>query len=205
MGERSDHAPQRREALVPSKLLLQPAGFREVGQQHQLPWLALQRARGNGNTPSVAQRYLMAIVAARGEALGDNVTPEAADQIGTQQVQRGRIGLVDNAASIDHHYPTGQQIQKALVPSHKAFFLGDLLLAQQAGSLELAGQLSDTRFDVAIGDIQLPGQARQIVKRPLFRRGNGWTGCGVVGGCTHGSARLRQGLDVCGAGAMFVP
>ncbi|MNH17146.1 hypothetical protein D3C79_768050 [compost metagenome] len=55
MGQRSDHAPQRRQAFMACQLVLQATGFGQVVEQHQLAWLGIQRTRGNGQATAIAQ------------------------------------------------------------------------------------------------------------------------------------------------------
>lgn len=132
VGQRGDHPPQRRQALVARQLLLETAGIGKVVEQDQLTRFAVQRAGGDGQATSVAQGNLVAVILARSEAAGDHLAPEHAHQRLAKQAQGRRVGLADHAMGIDDDDAAGKQVEQALQAVGQALLFRQLLHALRA-------------------------------------------------------------------------
>ncbi|MCY1550158.1 hypothetical protein D9M68_863880 [compost metagenome] len=140
---------------MPRQLILQAPGFRQVGEQHQLARLALQRAGGNRQAPTVFQGDLVAIVLTRSEVARNDLPPEHAEQRQTEQIARHRVGLTHHALAVDDDDPARQQIQQALQALGQALLLGQFLHALGADQGQLPLQLGDPVLQHAVGLTEL--------------------------------------------------
>lgn len=187
VGQRGDHPPQRRQALVARQLLLETAGIGEVVEQDQLPRFAVQRAGGDGQATSVAQGNLVTVILARSEAAGDHLTPEHAHQRLAKQAQGRRVGLADHAMGIDDDDAAGKQVEQALQAVRQALLFRQLLHALRADQGQLPFQLGNALLQQAIGLAELAGH--------LVEQREGLLEAGAAGGLGRIGWLLGEGVE----------
>ena len=112
----------------------------------------------------------MTVVFARGEVAGNHLAPEHARQRLTQQTACSRVGFAHHTLPVQHHHPTGQQVQQALQAMGQALLLGELLHALGTDQGQLPFQLGDPRLHHGVGLAQLRGHLIEQRKR-LFQIG----------------------------------
>ncbi|MNH17147.1 hypothetical protein D3C79_768060 [compost metagenome] len=129
----------------------------------------------------------MPVILARGEAAGDHLAPQLAEQGFTQQFTGRRIGFAHQALVIDDDHPAGQQGQQVLQAIGQALFLVQLGHALGADHRQLAFEFADAGLEHAVGLVELGGdlveQGERLLKplstllfdggRPLRIRGSG--------------------------------
>ena len=147
------------------QLILQPARFGHVGEQYQLPRLAAQRAGGQRNPPPVGERYLMAVVAPRGEAACDDVAPQLVLQRLAQELNGNRIGFAHDAMPVEHHHATGKQIEQAAQPLGQPLFFIQLAQTQRAGGVQLTFERGHACGHPLLSGVQLGLQLGQPIER----------------------------------------
>jgi hypothetical protein len=121
MGQRGDHAPQRRQALVARQLVLQATGFSQVVEQHQLAGLGIQRAGGDRQAPTVFQETSWPS-SSRGAKQRAMTWRHNSPSAAAKQLAGRRVGFAHQALAIDDDHTAGQQIQQVLQAVGQAFF-----------------------------------------------------------------------------------
>ncbi|MNL30004.1 hypothetical protein D3C87_1517160 [compost metagenome] len=167
MRQRGDHAPQGRQPFVARQLILQVPGFSQVVEQHQLPRLGIQRARGDRQAPAILQGDFMAIVLPGREAAGNDLPPQLAFEGQPQQLTGRGIGFAHDALGIDDDDAAGQQIEEVLQAVGQAFFFRQFLHALGADHFQLTLELGDPGFEHAVGVSQLTRHLVEQRKRLL--------------------------------------
>src|SRR5690606_2825302 len=166
------------------QLLLQAPCLGQVSQQNQLPWLAIQRASGNRYPATVFQRYLMAIVLARGKAARNDFAPEQPFKRLTKQLQSHRIGFANHALTIDDDDTAWQQVEQALQAIGQPLLLVELAQALRTGFCELPFKLGHAFLQQFLRVFETTRQVRETLERLLelsanaglgrARNGGGW-------------------------------
>ena len=185
VGQRGDHAPEGGQALVASQLILQAPGFRQVGQQYQLPGLTLQGTGGDGQATPILHGNLVTIILARREVARDHLAPEHAHQRLAEHAARHRIGFAHHALAVDNDHAAGQQVEQALQSVGQALLLRQFLHALGTDQGQLALELADPRLEHAVGAAQLRGH--------LIEQGEGLLQAGTAGLLDRCGSGFRDG------------
>src|SRR5690554_4491634 len=105
----------------------------------------------------------MVVVITGGKALADELAPPLAFQELAEPLPGSRVGFADDTTAVQHHHPTGEQIQHILQPSGKAGLLGQFTGALGADFSQFRLELSHLLLEQTLRLTQLLGHAAEQV------------------------------------------